>query len=100
MTEQFEKYKPEHENPDEISKRRILKMAKESSHDFYDFDVKELMPEDFESERRFQAGKLDPMELQARQQDLDLDHPLNKSQKQLYAYLINKIISDDINKHY
>jgi len=100
MTGQFEKYKPERENPDEISKRRILRMAEESPHDFYDFNIGELKPEDFELERRFQAGELDAVELQARQQDLDFDHPLNKSQKQFYAFLINKIISDDINKHY
>ena len=70
----------------------ILKTVRENPSDFKYITLAELGPADFELVNRFLTGKLNDNEVRVRQNDLDLDNPLNSSQKELDAFLINQIM--------
>lgn len=93
FVEQRKDKSPKPKSPDELSQSRIMAMVAGSPHDFTNFQIKELKEEDFVIERRYQSKDgLLLAELATRQQDLDFNNPLNKSQKEFTAYLINRLI--------
>jgi len=84
-------------DPYQKEKDNILEWQQEFPTDLQYFKMEELKPEDFELIRRFKAGPaghLTDTELLARQNDLDLDNPLNTSQKELNSVLIHLVIRE------
>lgn len=80
------------EDKEKMSRARILAMVESSPHDFENFDMSQLGKDDFIMEQHYQSGGLSEEKLSGRLQDFDLDHPLNESQKELIAYIMNRMI--------